>query len=273
MDIKKGNYYTEDRKKTINWVDQLSRHMGALDRFLRHIHKNKPELYSIYVKALEKRFHHLILTPIQILEILPFPKLQEIIHKCDELQKLILTYVFQLLEIPDSISSETIEIPWFNFDKSNAYPFYYRVLVLSELIGKQQAIEYVKNYTDEFMQTFFEADPQLDDLDQDWETEYPFEVYDPTDDIRFRLSKGIMGARVDECIKHDIMKPLNDPELSYVVCCYGEIAHTHAVRPHVVYTRTTSLIQGGPYCDNCFHDKRYVKNIKHPDKEFWESLS
>ena len=131
MDIKKGNYYTEGRKKTINWIDHLSRHVGALDRFLKHVQKNMPEIYSDYVKALEIRFHHLISTPNGNLENLSFSKLQEIIQKCDELQKLNLIYVFQLLEIPESISSENIEIPWFNFDKSNAYPFYYRVLVLS----------------------------------------------------------------------------------------------------------------------------------------------
>ena len=272
MDIRKGNYYTENRKKTFNWIDRLAQLVGGLNRFLKHLQENKPEIYDDYLEALKNKLSSLIKPKVD-LETIRFPKFQEIIEKCNTLQKLNITYALQLLGVSESYSSETIELPWYIYDKSSLYPFYYRGLTLCEQLGKTEAIEYLRNYIDEIMNERFEPIAEYDDLSRSfWEVEYPFDDYDPTDDIRFRLHQGKMGARVDRCIKHDIMKPLNDPELSYVICCYPEIAHSQVVRPNVAYTRTTSLIKGGPYCDNCLHDKRHVTEITHPSKEFWESL-
>lgn len=68
------------------------------------------------------------------------------------------------------------------------------------------------------------------------------------------------------------MKPFNDPELSYIVACYGDTTGVQAENPNFVLTRTTTLIKGGPYCDNCIHDKRHVSELVHPSNEFFKTL-
>jgi len=69
-----------------------------------------------------------------------------------------------------------------------------------------------------------------------------------------------------------MMIPFNDPELAYLACCYSDKSGFEAENPNFAYTRTKTLIQGDPYCDGCWHDKRHVEKIEHPEEEFYINI-
>ena len=268
MDIKQFQNYSQGAKIPVNLEERLRIYIGALAMFLEYLEKNKPETLDAYRAALKKKLDALVVNE----EDLPsIPGLDEEIQLYNELQTLYLGYSAQLLEIPAGISSKTVELLWSNYLRSSLYPFYYRALTLCEVMGRDEAIEFLKAYIDATVYERVKPDLELEDLDHFWNAD-PDEHPYPGNSIAFRISKGKQGGKVIRCMGHELLKPFNDPELTHIVACYGDTAQIQAQNPNFVFTRSTTLAQGGPYCDNCLHDKRHVSSVKHPGPEFYENL-
>jgi hypothetical protein len=135
-------------------------------------------------------------------------------------------------------------------------------------MGREKAIEYLKNYID---QQKYQSRAKLVDLDHFWDEKQHGHYY-RTGGISFRFNKGKIAFRDDKCLSYELMKPLSDPELAYIICCYGDTAGVEASNSNFVFTRSKTLIEGDSYCDPCMHDKRYVSQINHPRDEFYRSL-
>ncbi len=271
MEIKRFDNYRENATRMRNLGHWLPQYVLSLDIFLKALQRDKPEIYEKYLKSLENKMRSLLEEEVVNLKSIKVPGIQETIQDYDEFRKIYFTYVLQLLKLPNGYSEENADISWFDFDKSRIYPLYYRGLVLCEIIGRRDAFEYLKAYTDrryyEVIQLQLEHE-DLDTIDLDIEAENPM----PSNGFLFRFHKGKRGMRVDKCEVHEIMKPMEDSELSYIVACRKDIAETNARNPNMYMTRSTSLLLGGPYCDSCFHDTRHVEIIVHPPEEFFQNL-
>ncbi|MHA2363966.1 MAG: hypothetical protein ACXAC7_08400 [Candidatus Hodarchaeales archaeon] len=273
MDLLEWNY-PNDAKTVIKLSEELPRHVNALNRILRYVQENKPEIIDKFKITLKKKLYSLILNPSINLEIIKIPKIQEEIQSYDELQKLYFTYCFTLWEIPENFSSNTLEKQWIKVDRAFNYPTYYWVLTLCEVLGRTEAIDFIKQYIDSRVYSLIKPNLEFKDLDYIWEESLNQNEKYPRADagIGFRLSKGKVGFKVSKCCGADSMKPLNDPELSHLILCYGDTATFEARNPNFVYTMPKTLAKNDPYCDKCFHDKRHVSNIEHPDDKFWDNL-
>jgi len=65
---------------------------------------------------------------------------------------------------------------------------------------------------------------------------------------------------------------IGDADLMDVIACYPDFASIRRTNEHFALTRTQNLIQGGDYCDTCFHDERGLSAIIHPGREVFEAL-
>jgi hypothetical protein len=270
VEFKRVDTYTNNKTTAINIPERISRTVGGLNIFLEKLQENKPEIYENYVGELESKLLSLVSENSQLdLDEIHIPKLNEFILNLTGLQKLYFTYSYQLLNIPHLHSSETIETTWYNNDKSSLFPSFYRLQVLCNLMGREEAISYYKGYVDKVIYERTEPDLDQEDLDSDWNAK---EEAHPSYGTGFRVNRGKYGFRVDKCVNFDVLKEVNDPELTDVLACYGDTASFESMNPNFVFTMTKTLMKGDPYCDKCFHDKRHVNKIEHPPEEFWLNL-
>ncbi len=273
MDIKKVYNYSENARLRVNLTEELVKYVKGLDRFLENLQKNKPEIYEEYQEALQNKLLSLITKPAADLETIGIPNLQVVIRGYNKHQKLYFSYALHLLKIPKDYSSETVDLLWLQFLRASLYPIYYRALVLCDILERKTGIKFLKNYIVKTQYEQTQPNLKLEDVNHYWEDDIrEKENPAPQDIIAFRFHKGKIGARVDRCRLHEVMKPLKDPELSHLLYCYGDYAGVQAENPNFVLTRTTTLMQGGSYCDNCLHDKRHVSEIKHPSQKFYQDL-
>jgi len=200
MDVKKVQNYSENAKTVINLSERLPQYVKGLDIFLESLQKKKPEIYDDYLIALRNKLLSLILKPEVDLQAISIPNFQEELQKYNNLQKLYFTYIFQLLGVPENYSSETIQLLWSNYDRSSLYPFYYRCLILCEILERNRAIEFLKEYVDTINYEQNQPNLELEDLNYMWERDTrEQENPRPMEFIAFRLHKGKVGGRVDRC--------------------------------------------------------------------------
>jgi hypothetical protein len=156
--------------------------------------------------------------------------------------------------------------------KAVLHPVYHRYEALCEVMGREPGIELIKDYIDTRVYELTEPDLDLEDLDPLWEHWTTERETPPHGEIQFRISRGKVGGRVDRCMRHEVLLSFNDPELAHLVACYSDKSEIEARNPNIVFSRTTTLAKGGPYCDNCVQDKRHVEKIEHPPQEFYVNL-
>ncbi|MFC2083074.1 L-2-amino-thiazoline-4-carboxylic acid hydrolase [Candidatus Bipolaricaulota bacterium] len=186
------------------------------------------------------------------------------------LQRLLLEYACSLLRIRAASSDDELSVPRERFWRANLYPVYYMFKAALEMMERESALELLKQFVDVRRKALTDPIPDLPDPGRWWdELEAPCEV---TEGVAARFGQGKIAFRVESCILHDVMTPLGDPELADIVCCYGDKSGFEALNPNLVFTRTTTLMDG-PYCDACMHDRRFVDTIDHPDHEFFQQLS
>ncbi|MHA2251370.1 MAG: L-2-amino-thiazoline-4-carboxylic acid hydrolase [Candidatus Kariarchaeaceae archaeon] len=271
MEIKKVDTYTHNKETTIKITENLSRVTSSLSLFLAKLKEIQPDIYDDYSDKFRKRLLSLIGKDCPNFEEMNIPGFNEAISELTELHKLYYVFSFQLLDVPSGYSANTFTVSWYNDDKSFLFPAYIRLFVLCEILGRKDAIAYYQNYVDTVLYERTEANLELNDLDSFWDAEEGEEDH-PSYGLGFRANRGKFGFRVDKCVNYDVLKTLNDPELTHVLCCYGDTALFESRNPNFVYTMQKTLMKGDPYCDKCFHDKRHVDRIEHPSDEFWDSL-
>jgi len=272
MDVRKVYNYSEDRVFTLNLSERLPQYSKALDNFLKRLQEINPEIFDEYKDALKIKFHYLTSNVDISLETINIPKIQEKIKEYNELQKLYFTDAYHLLDIPEDYSFETIDLLMNSSSKSILYPRYYRALVLCEILGRETAIEYLKAFNIETRKEQIQNDPdlKLENLHQIVEED----VNSPSNAnfYSFLFHEGKYGSRCDICPSVEVMNPIGDPELAYILFCYADAAFIESRNPSFVFTRTKTLMQGDLYCNACIHDKRFVTEIKHPDDEIYDSI-
>ncbi|MHA2251775.1 MAG: hypothetical protein ACXAD7_15530, partial [Candidatus Kariarchaeaceae archaeon] len=113
----KSYLYSKNGRITYNINERLHQSVKILNLFLENLREKEPGICDRYQHALKTKLISLISTP-KSLNTTLIPNLQDIIQECNELQKLYLTYTYQLLEIPLNYSSKTIVSYWSHSDRS-----------------------------------------------------------------------------------------------------------------------------------------------------------
>lgn len=196
----------------------------------------------------------------------------------DQLGLVNLSWLFflSLLEItPERVKKDTaIEVPDRNGLRASLVPRYYHALVLSNMLGKEKATEILKAYIDEFLISLSSGANKFDDLESQWNS-YIENASEGGNNGWLNTASDIEDGkyvwRNDNCKWIDALDDLEDKDLVYLACCYGDFQNAKLRNKNFVMTREVTIAEGAPYCDKVFHDKR-ISNLEHPNKEFWESI-
>jgi len=79
-------------------------------------------------------------------------------------------------------------------------------------------------------------------------------------------------SKVTTCVVRKALAEFGDDELTEVVACYPDFTMFRKINAHLCLRRTRTLINGGDYCDMCYHDERYVPGFVHPLPEVFDAM-
>ena len=275
MKIEKISDFRPEKKNDTNILNVVSTNLIIVDRFLKYLIEHKENLLPDFISELEKKYLSVSLAkyniaPGQFDDILD--KLT-IVKDYPKLIDSITFLVLSALDIPSDYNWDPpiLKIPQVTISKAWVVPRIYFSELLTEMIERKEAIEFLKDYfvyyvntyrkvvTHENLKSVFETDIESGRKGQN------------TKCVSTMLNEGVYVSRVDKCMVPEALKDYADTEIKHTVCCSADHAIVKKTNEHFAFTRTSTLMDGN-YCDFCCHDTRIVDEIEHPTREFFENL-
>jgi hypothetical protein len=269
------DYYNPKKTINVNPQNFTESILLAIDRFLIYLSQQRPNVLETYISDLTKFYGSAI--PINYKNQQGFNRSiidssSSLLKKYPELIKVAVDLILSFLKLPEAYNWTPDDVSVLRTDVARAriIPLYYRAKMLAETIDRNDAIQLLKDYIDDAIRS--QEVTQYDDLDSLYTREAVSSKENENSIWSYvKICEGKYASRTDRCEPYVVLKDYNDPELSYVVACYGDFTQASKFNDNFVMTRTTTLLNG-PFCDTCFHDTRYVDKIEHPPMEFFEKL-
>lgn len=278
--IRTGKYTPEvlERIIEIEPLKEAKNRFEKMNYLLGFVRERYPDDFSKYIENLQSKYLGLLqddrktVNPPDLDEILSE---NQVMKDYPELVRVVLNYFIQVLQLPaenDLVKSNVINRDYFKSWSHISYP---NLVVLTETIGREEAITLHKKFITQH--TLDNRDPNRETYDN-VETIYakaiePKEV--PPDWI---VARGIIGDgkyafRNDNCVFiNAVGDDLPDTELKYYVCCYGDYEKFKNYHDSIILTMEHTIAQGDPYCSRVLHDTRVDYDLKHPPKSFWDNI-
>ncbi|MHA2211135.1 MAG: L-2-amino-thiazoline-4-carboxylic acid hydrolase [Candidatus Thorarchaeota archaeon] len=254
--------------------------MKRLNHLLGFIKEVKPEKLSTFVENLSKKYQKLTSTDSQADGIGELSEHQSQMTHLEEHTTLIesaLNYFLQVLQLPEGFDwkKEKIEVTNRNYLRLYLHPRYYNVQTLTETIDRADAISMYKRYVTEFLKDTRELDRKTYESLEALFEERKKPRKEPSDwEIVFgMIADGKYAYRNDNCLWVDALEDLEDSELKYYVCCYGDYENAKRYHDGVILTMEHTIAGGDPYCSRVLHDTRVDWDLRHPPKKFWDDLT
>ena len=154
------------------------------------------------------------------------------------------------------------------FIRARYVPRYLMLLALSESIGREAAVTWMKRHLDDAIARLPSRADAPDSLEELRMSQVEFNLEEQGMDWVQQVHGPHQYAnKVTRCRIHDVLSGY-DPALMDVIACYPDFAMFRHTNPHFILTRTQTLIGGGACCDTCYHDDRYVEAFVHPTELF-----
>ena len=275
MEVQRLYCYNPDKRNSLNVQSFVETSLVLLDRLLVYLAEHKPGILDEYITGLELKYKSAITSSFKITDTLDLSNVSEmkILTDFPDLLKACADFILTTLEVPQTYAWEPRELDLLTEKetKTSYHHFYYRAKVLADLMDRDEAIQLLKEFIDYALETYVQV-PKYEDLSSMYEDNIR-ESYEneSADWIAVPVSGGRYISRGDRCGPYVVLKEFNDPELAYIVACYGDFALIKKRNENFVLTRTHTQMNG-PYCDTCIHDTRIVGKIEHPPKEVFENL-
>ena len=277
LNVEKYGEYDPDLKIKVNPIEYPERAvLPRLDHLLEMITQLNPEILSQFITNLINKAQSL--NDVNYLEKLDIDvssslenleKLKNHIELAEEIYNLAI--MFQDLPTSDLSSEEEIEILHKNVLRGFLFPIYYQILVLIETLGKKKAVDLYEKHVETYILNHPRI-PKIKDLDTLRENTINGALEWGEVRVVSEIENGKYIVRKDSCRWYDVLKELDDPEISHLAACIGDFASCTARNKNFVLTRSYTIVQGHPYCDEVFHDKSINEEIIHPSKEFFDNL-
>lgn len=243
---------------------------GFID-FLKYIQKEKPALIDAYIEE--------ILSQYEISEDfgINLGNLDEILQKYPQLLNKSVNKLLSLLNYPkyQKIAIDNkVRVDMVDLVKAYTIFDYLQANSLLKLMSREEAIDFVKEYISQqvkkrnnpnnYYNNFKELIERFVSINKTWQ------AHEGTIMI---LNGNKMILKVNKCRwAEELLKQGCDKELCFSMMCYQDFAQVKNYNPNFTLTRTKTIMQGGDYCDLCYHDTRILKEVNHPSIEFWKNF-
>ena len=278
--VKTGKYRqdTLERSVEINSLKEARARLKRMNYLLGFVRDRNPEVFPEYVNNLLAKYQGLLED--ERMKANP-PDLDELVSENPnmrehlELSRLVLNYFLQILQLPAEANLGKIKVVNKNYFQSFSHLSYPNLLVLTETLGRPDAIALYKKFVTHF--TLENRDPNRDTYDN-LETVYekaiePKDVSSDWEIVHGMIGDGKYTIRNDNCVFLEAVgEDLPDFELKYYVCCYGDYEKFKNYHDSIILTMEHTIAQGDPYCSRVLHDTRIDWDLRHPPKSFWDSM-
>ncbi|MFX1255632.1 MAG: L-2-amino-thiazoline-4-carboxylic acid hydrolase [Promethearchaeota archaeon] len=173
-------------------------------------------------------------------------------------------------------ADKEIEMQVGDYIRASLFQKYYTYKTLTEILPREEAITLLKKIIDKNIQSV--RDPEkyykgpIAAFVKDDRNYQMYQTFGGIDAVIAITNETKIATKVLKCRWADVLGGLEDPEVGYLVTCYGDFEARKNFDPEFELTRTKTLMQGDPYCDFCDHDKRSGMSVVHPEEAFWENL-
>ena len=254
---------------------------SRLNYLLGFIEKHSPEHLQPFIDKLESKYSGMISEDfvskagIDLTSILAE---WEHLKKHKSLARLALNYYTQVLGIDANAWDQTAEVVNRNYHQAFLHPRYYNLLSLMETMGREEAIKLWKRFFTDYVKAdrtpretpFVDLETWFNERLEAAETA---ETLSEWVMVRGMIADGKFAYRNDNCFWVESLDDLPDSELKYYICCYGDYEGARDLHPSIVLTMEHTIAQGHPYCSRVLHDTRVDYDLRHPPKEFWDSMA
>lgn len=275
MIIKRFTSYADDSTIRLP-LDRLGpRLLGSLDAFLDGIDRDFPEALEIAADRLKAHIGRespegepTHAAPVRLTESSTgrcerrFPE-ATLAHR---------RLICRLLGVDEEtlLHGEEVKLSQRRFIRARYVPKYLMLLALSEAIGRERSIVWMKAHLDGAVAGLPIRDDAPETLEQLRETQTEFNLVEQGMNwVQAVVDPHQYLNKVTRCRIHEVLSAY-DAELMEVVACYPDFAMFRHTNPSFILTRTQTLMNGGTCCDSCYHDDRYVESFVHPSSVFGE---
>lgn len=277
--VKTGEHREDalERSVEINSLEETRKRFKRMNYLLGFVRERNPEAYPEYVNNLLVKYQGLLdeerkkANPFDIDKLLSEnPNMSE--HP--ELVRVVLNYLLQILKLPAEANPGKHKVVNRNYFKSFSHISYHNLLVLTETIGRAEAIVLYKKFVTHYyldnrnpdretydnLETLYERHIQPQETPSEWVI------------VRGMIADGKYAYRNENCLFLESQDDLPDSELKYYISCYGDFERAKDFHDSVILTMEHTIAQGDPYCSRVLHDTRVDWDLRHPPKSFWDSM-
>ncbi len=277
--VRTGEHKPDALEKSveINPLEETKKRLKHMNYLIGFVRNRNPEIFPKYVDNLLGKYQELSKDnqvkskPFDVDELLA-DNLN--LKEYPELTEAVLNYYLQVLQLPKDANTEKSDVVNKNYLRSFLHPAYYNLLVLTETLDRKDAITLYKKFVTQYIMD--RRDPERDtygNLEAAFsDATKPRE--EPSDwvVVRGMIADGKYAYRNDNCLWIDAIEDLADSELKYYVCCYGDYESSKIYHDSIILTMEHTIAQGDPYCSRVLHDTRVDWDLRHPPKDFWDSM-
>lgn len=251
--------------------------LKSFDHLLGVLKAQQPKRLIEYLTNLEARYHQLVKSDyLSLSDADVSPLISELTHLSGHplLARLYLNYSFQLLQLAKETKwkSTKVEVTLRTFMRSRYIPIYTNLLVLTETLPRDKAIQLYKDHINNYMRMrIADMDDRFQTLEELREMLLGMGEWGVVGNVG-EVEDGKLIMRRDTCLHHALLADIPDEELKFLVCCFGDYEGVRSFNKHFKLTMSSTLVAGDSYCDCVYYDTRITKNFTHPSKEFFDSI-
>lgn len=158
--------------------------------------------------------------------------------------------------------------------RSVLLPACHNLLVLTQTLGREEAFKLYKRFVTDYV---MERLKDREDAFESVEALYQNSIEPTSDPMGWVCIHGLLGDgkyayKNVNCIWVEALADLDDAEVKYHICCYGDYQGAKSWNQHFILTMEHTIAQGDPYCSRVVHDPRVDWSLEHPPASFWDKM-
>lgn len=264
--------YDENATAKIKLDDQIRDWLWTAELMFDFIGLNRPEILDSFQEKVHEKYSSELRGTSFILNDVGFDSLlkdQSILESYTPIKDLSLQIIMKYIPIEKSSNlSEISEVRYIDYLRAKHMLLYHRIVTLVELLGREEGIQFYKDFVQFWAKKVAEKGQwkvtlkqARDSSVQYWKASNAFEfgVVDFDDDMFL--------AKFDRCVWYESMKHIEDKELAYYTVCYpGPRIGRHA-HENVILRRSVTLFTGD-FCDELRWNRHVHDEPEQPSHEF-----
>jgi hypothetical protein len=283
MKIETYKAYNPNKRVKVSLQEKIGQCFKWTDHMFRFLDDIRPDITSKYILVLNGR----LLDAVGEYRVAPpsfdtEETMQGLSHLGDhpDLQDLIIRFIYKHLDLPAGYEPgpEEIEVSSLNDARAGRRLSYHRVKALVDLLSREEGIPLYKEIVNRILaaeraesERLGKGEKQISTVENIENAVKAWTDYGLADFTYAVLDDHMVLYRFDNCLTHEALRDLNDPDIAYLASCYvGDAEEFNTGRRR--HLRRTQTLHNGDFCDELYWDADFHTDPEQPSLEFTRKL-